>query len=72
MTIMSALAHRSVSSAAAPQVALNDGRLAFSTVVNLPHAERYGMNPYVRLHAASAEVGSSPCAPADSDACSLS
>ncbi len=39
-----------------PQAALSDGTLAYSAVANIPHSERYGMNPYVRLHTTRAKV----------------
>ena len=41
------------------QVALNDGRLGFSTVNNIPHAERHGMFPFVRLHTTRMQVSPS-------------
>ncbi len=41
------------------QVALTDGRLAFSAVNNIPHAERHGMFPFIRLHTTRAQVSSS-------------
>jgi len=39
------------------QVALADGALAYSAVVNIPHSERYGMKPYVKLHTSLTTVG---------------
>ena len=41
---------------AALQVVLNDGKLTFSPVINIPHAELHGTNSFVRLRTADAVV----------------
>ena len=38
------------------QASLADGTTAFTAVINIPHSERHGLNPYVRVKTANAEV----------------
>ena len=38
------------------QAARSDGALGFSAVVNIPHSERHGTRPFIRLNTTSAVV----------------